>query len=60
MALLEDLLVTVLFGVAASFTHPGILIPTVESTGDAELKNVIKQTQRSREARWAAIRSSFL
>ncbi|KAA8894355.1 spinocerebellar ataxia type 10 protein domain-containing protein [Sphaerosporella brunnea] len=51
MALLEDLLVTLLFGVEASFTHPGILIPTVESTGDAELKNVVKTTQRSRESR---------
>jgi len=59
MALLEDLLVTLLFGVEASFTHPGILIPTVESTGDAELKNVVKQTQRSREARWAAVNPSY-
>ncbi|KAI5778382.1 spinocerebellar ataxia type 10 protein domain-containing protein [Geopyxis carbonaria] len=51
MALLEALLVTLLFGTQASFTHPGILMPTVESTGDTELKNVVKQTQRSREAR---------
>lgn len=51
MALLEDLLITLLFGTQASFTHPGILIPTVESTGDAELKNVVKETQRSRPAR---------
>jgi hypothetical protein len=51
MSLIEDLLITLLFGAEASFTHPGILIPTVESTGDTELKNVVKQTQRSREAR---------
>lgn len=51
MALLEDLLVTLLFGVEASFTHPGIIMPAVESTGDTELKNVVKQTQRSRESR---------
>ena len=51
MALLEDLLLTLLFGVQASFTHPGIITPASESTGDAELKNVVKQTQRSREAR---------
>jgi hypothetical protein len=58
MTLLEDLLVTLLFGVEASFTHPGILIPTVESTGDAELKNVVKSTQRSRESRYMRIKLS--
>jgi hypothetical protein len=51
MALLEDLLVTLLFGIEASFTHPGILVQAVENTSDAELKNVVKQTQRSRESR---------
>ena len=51
MSLVEDLLVTLLFGAEATFTHPGILVPSVESTVDSELKNVVKQTQRSREAR---------
>lgn len=51
MSLIEDLLITLLFGVGASFTHPGIFVPTVESTVDSELKNVVRQTQTSREAR---------
>jgi hypothetical protein len=51
MALLEDLLITLLCGVGASFTHPGVIVSAVESNVDSELKNVVKQTQRSREAR---------
>jgi hypothetical protein len=52
MSLLPELLLTVLFGTQASFTHPGVILPQKESLGDSELKNIVKQSQRSREARY--------
>lgn len=52
MALLEDLLVTLLWGTKATLTHPGILLPSSESTSDTELKNIVKQTQRVQESRY--------
>ena len=61
---LPDLLLTVLFGVNASLTHPGILSPEKERLGDSELKAIVKRTQSSEEAReilafnprvWAAL-----
>lgn len=51
ISLLPELLLTLLFGAQASFTHPGIILPQKESLGDAELREVIKKTQKSREAR---------
>jgi len=48
---LPDLLLTVLFGVQASFTHPGILSVDKERLGDSELKGIVKRTQSSTEAR---------
>ncbi|KAG0124124.1 hypothetical protein HOY82DRAFT_618359 [Tuber indicum] len=51
MSLLPELLLTVLFGAQASFTHPGIILPSKELLGDSELKAIIKRTQKSRDAR---------
>lgn len=51
MSLLPELLLTVLFGTQASFTHPGVILPQKESLGDSELKAIVKKSQRSREAR---------
>lgn len=51
MSLLPELLLTVLFGTQASFTHPGVILPQKELLGDSELKNIVKKSQRSREAR---------
>ncbi|KAL7275318.1 hypothetical protein RUND412_001743 [Rhizina undulata] len=51
MSLLPELLLTVLFGTQASFTHPGVILPQKETLGDNELKGIVKRTQRSREAR---------
>ncbi|KAH8153766.1 uncharacterized protein LAJ45_01533 [Morchella importuna] len=51
MSLLPELLLTVLFGTQASFTHPGVILPQKELLGDTELKNIVKKSQRSREAR---------
>lgn len=52
MSLLPELLLTVLFGTQASFTHPGVILPQKESLGDSELKAIVKKSQRSREARY--------
>ncbi|KAI5807371.1 spinocerebellar ataxia type 10 protein domain-containing protein [Peziza echinospora] len=49
--LLADLLLTVLFGTQASFTHPGIILPAKESLGDSELKTIVRKSQRNKEAR---------
>jgi len=60
MSLLPELLLTVLFGAQASFTHPGIILPPKELLGDSELKGIIKRTQKSREARYAIATVTFL
>ena len=52
--LLADLLITVLFGTQASFTHPGVILPAKESLGDTELKSIVRQSQRVKEARFVA------
>ena len=60
MSLLPELLLTVLFGAQASFTHPGIILPPKELLGDSELKAIIKRTQKSRDARYAIAKVTFL
>jgi len=59
MSLLPELLLTVLFGAQASFTHPGIILPPKELLGDSELKAIIKRTQKSRDARYAIATATF-
>lgn len=61
MSLLPELLLTVLFGTQASFTHPGVILPQKESLGDLELKAIVKKSQRSREARYIllCVKSGF-
>ena len=49
--LLGDLLITVLFGTQASFTHPGIILPAKETLGDLELKTIVRKSQRNKADR---------
>ncbi|KAF8422649.1 hypothetical protein EV426DRAFT_161305 [Tirmania nivea] len=49
--LLGDLLITVLFGIQASFTHPGIILPPKETLGDLELKAIVRKSQRNKADR---------
>lgn len=49
--LLADLLITVLFGTSASFTHPGVILPAKESLGDLELKTIVRKSQRNKAER---------
>ncbi|KAF8475816.1 spinocerebellar ataxia type 10 protein domain-containing protein [Kalaharituber pfeilii] len=49
--LLADLLITVLFGTQASFTHPGVILPDKESLCDNELKAIVLKSQRDKESR---------
>ncbi|RPB25869.1 hypothetical protein L211DRAFT_835950 [Terfezia boudieri ATCC MYA-4762] len=49
--LLGDLLITVLFGIQASFTHPGIILPAKETLGDLELKTIVRKSQRNKADR---------
>lgn len=50
--LLADLLIIVLFGTQASFTHPGVILPAKESLGDIELKSIVRRSQRNKAERW--------
>ena len=49
--LLVDLLVLVLFGVQSTFTHAGVLRPSSENNADAELKDIVKKSQREQATR---------
>ena len=49
--LLGDLLITVLFGTQASFTHPGIILPKKEALGDSELRAIVRKSQRNKADR---------
>jgi len=58
--LLGDLLITVLFGTQASFTHPGIILPAKETLGDQELKTIVRKSQRNKSDRLVEYSGSAL
>lgn len=58
--LLPELLLTVLFGTQASFTHPGIILPQKESLSDSELKAIVRKSQRQKDARYGCCFPPYL
>jgi len=49
--LLGDLLIMVLFGTQASFTHPGIILPAKETLGDLELRAIVRKSREIKDDR---------
>lgn len=52
---LPDLLLTLLYGMEAMFTHPGIILSAKEKLAEDEFKEIIKQTASNKAARWVQL-----